>query len=147
MAKVFIYYSNSGNGDVVAQYLKEKGFEIRKVQTDYKLSKNLFLAMMKGGFGAAVGKKAKLIDYDGDVSAYDEVSIGSPVWNDRLPPPVNSVLKYTDLKGKKVTFILYSGGGECKRAVEKLTGLYPEAKMINIKQPSENKEQLNKIEV
>ena len=31
MKKIFIYFSETGNGDVVADYLKDKGYEIRKV--------------------------------------------------------------------------------------------------------------------
>lgn len=32
MKKLFIYYSLTGNGDNVANYLKENGWEIRKVE-------------------------------------------------------------------------------------------------------------------
>ena len=39
--KLFIYYSNSGNGDVVASKMHDLGYDIRKVLTNYKLSKNL----------------------------------------------------------------------------------------------------------
>ena len=147
MPKLFIYYSLSGNGDVVADYLKSKGFEIRKVNASYKLSKVFFFAMMKGGFDAGRNKKAKLIDYDPDLSAYEEVVIGSPIWNGRLTPPINTVLDKTDLGGKKLTFILYSGSGYGKQATEKLNGLYPSAKVINIKQPKDDKNELIKTEV
>ena len=58
MAKLFIYYTLSGNGDIVSDYLKEKGVDIRKIETNYKLSKHMFFAMMKGGFRALIGKKA-----------------------------------------------------------------------------------------
>ena len=32
MKKTFIYYSLTGNGDVIADNLKKKGYEIRKRQ-------------------------------------------------------------------------------------------------------------------
>ena len=147
MSKLFIYYSLSGNGDIVANYLKEKEYEIRKVETKYKLSKHLFPAMMKGGFHAMIGKKAKLINYDNDISNYDEIIIGSPVWNSRLTPPINTVLKNTDLSNKKLTFILYSGGGVGKKATKKLSKKYPKATIINIKQPKKYSDELKKVEV
>lgn len=147
MSKLFIYYTLSGNGDVVANYLKEKGFDIRKIETKYKLSRHMFPAMMKGGFHALIGKKAKLINYDNNINNYDEIYIGSPIWNSRLTPPINTVLKETNLENKKLTFILYSGGGYGKKATKKLTKKYPNSTIINIKQPQKYNEELRKIEV
>ncbi len=79
MKKLFIYYSNSGNGDLVADCLMKLGFDIRKVETKYKLSKHMFFAMMKGGSNALFNKKAKLINYNNDISEYDEFHIGLPI--------------------------------------------------------------------
>jgi len=147
MSKLFIYYTLSGNGDVVSDYLKEKGYDIRKIETKYKLSRHMFFAMMKGGFHALIGKKAKLINYDNNINDYDEIIIGSPIWNSRLTPPINTVLKETNLENKKVTFILYSGGGIGKKATKKLFKKYPNSTIINIKQPKKFNEELKKIEV
>ena len=147
MSKLFIYYTLSGNGDVVSDYLKEKGYAIRKIETKYKLSRHMFFAMMKGGFHALIGKKAKLINYDNNINDYDEIIIGSPIWNSRLTPPINTVLKETNLENKKVTFILYSGGGIGKKATKKLFKKYPNSTIINIKQPKKFNEELKKIEV
>ena len=147
MSKPFIYYSLSGNGEVVANYLSEKGVDMRKIETKYRLSKHMFPAMMKGGFHALIGKKAKLINYNNDISNYDEIIIGSPIWNSRLTPPINTVLKNTDLTNKKITFILYSGGGMGKKATKKISKKYPEATIINIKQPKKYVEELEKIKV
>lgn len=147
MSKLFIYYTLSGNGDVVSNYLKEKGFDIRKIETKYKLSRHMFFAMMKGGFHALIGKKAKLINYDNNINDYDEIIIGSPIWNSRLTPPINTVLKNTNLENKKITFILYSGGGIGKKATKKLSKKYPDSTIINLKQPKKYEEELKKIEV
>ncbi len=147
MSKLFIYYTLSGNGDVVSNCLKEKGYDVRKVETKYKLSRHMFFAMMKGGFHALIGKKAKLINYDNNINDYDEIIIGSPIWNSRLTPPINTVLKNTDLSNKKLTFILYSGGGFGKKATKKLSKKYPNSTIINIKQPKKYMEELKKLEV
>lgn len=147
MSRLFIYYTLSGNGDVVAKYLSDKGVDMRKIETKYKLSRHMIPAMMKGGFHALIGKKAKLINYNNDISNYDEIIIGSPIWNSRLTPPINTVLKNTDLSNKKLTFILYSGGGYGKKATKKLTKKYPNSTIINIKSPKNNIDELEKIEV
>ena len=144
--KLFIYYSNSGNGDVVASKMHDLGYDIRKVLTNYKLSKNLFLACMKGGFHAAIGKCVKLNNYNNDVNNYDEICIGSPIWNGRFACPINTVLKNTNLENKLITFILYSGSGEAKKAYQKILKKYPNAKIIILKQPKSNLTELDRIE-
>ena len=145
MKKLFIYYSNSGNGEVVARYLVKQGFDVRRVETKYKLSRHMFFAMMKGGFHALVGKKAKLINYNNDVSEYDVIYIGSPIWNSRLTPPINSVLKTTDLTNKKLTFVFYSGGGTSKKASKKVNKIYNNPTIINLKQPKKYSDELKKL--
>ena len=71
MAKLFIYFSISGNGDVVAEKLKNADYEIRKIETKKKF-KNNFFGIFKGGFLAGLNKKVKLLNYNNDLSNYDE---------------------------------------------------------------------------
>ena len=146
MSKLFIYYSFSGNGDAVAARMAEKGFVLRRVETDFTLSDRLFPQMMKGGFSAAIGQRPALKGYDGDVSGFDEVCIGSPVWNGRLASPVNTVLRDTDLNGKKVSFILYSGSGGAKKASAVIAKKYPDASVTHLKQPKDCPEELEKLD-
>ncbi len=145
MSKLFIYYSFTGNVDAVAEVLKAKGFDLRKVESEFKLSNKLFPQMMKGGFSAAIGQTPKLIGYDSDVSVYDEIVIGSPIWNGRFASPVNTILKETDLGGKKLTFILCSGSGTGKNADKKIAKLYPGANVIHLEQPRDLREELGKL--
>ena len=63
----------------------------------------------------------------------------------RLTPSINRVLSITDLKGKKLTFVLYSGSGAAKKAVKKINKLYPEARIIILQEPKSHPEELNKI--
>ena len=142
MKKLFIYYSLTGSGDLVADTLKSKGYDIRKVVSKYNYPKSFFWLMMVGGFRAGTNKKDKLIDFNTDISNYDEIVIGSPVWFDRVSPPVNTVLKELDLSGKKISFIFYSGSGEANKASEKVKAL---GDIIILKEPKKHKEELEKI--
>ena len=144
MKKLFIYYSLTGNGDIVADYLKNKNVEIRKVNVLNELPKKFFLRMMVGGFKALVGYKEKIIDFDCDISLYSEVLIGSPIWNDRLSAPIRTILSKLDLNNKKIIFILYSGSGKSLKATEFINKNY-DAKIIHIKEPKKNSGELNKI--
>ncbi|MBO4736993.1 MAG: hypothetical protein J5627_00940 [Bacilli bacterium] len=142
MKRLFIYYSRSGNGDLVASILKEKGFEIEKVETvKNPIPKSFFFSMIVGGFKATVGTSPKIKELSVNPELYDEIYIGSPIWNARFATPTNSLLKELNLEGKKVTFVLYSGSGTSKGASKKISKLYPEARIINLKQPLKYKEE------
>lgn len=142
MKKIFIYYSLTGSGDLVANTLKSKGYDIRKVVSKYKYPKSFFWLMMVGGFRASTNKKDKLVNFDNDISNYDEIVIGSPVWFDRVSPPVNTILKELDLSGKKISFIFYSGSGEANKASERVKDL---GNITILKEPKKYKDELRKI--
>lgn len=142
MKKIFIYYSLTGNGDTVSNYLKDKGIEVKRIITNEPLPKNFILRIMSGGYKAMIQYKDKLDDFNPDISEYDEVIIGSPIWNSRLSSPINTVLDKLNLDNKKVTFVLYSGSGESKGATKRIKKEYPEAKIIDIKNPLKNKEDM-----
>lgn len=145
MAKLLIYYTLSGNGDTVSDYLKEKGYDIRKVEPKKKPPKSFFFQILQCGLNAGRRYCEPLKDYDADVSAYDEVVIGSPVWNGRLSCPINTVLRETDLKGKKVAFVLYSGSGAAKKAEEQIRAIVPDAEIIHLREPKKDPESLGRL--
>lgn len=145
MNKIFIYYSYTGNGKIVASCLQEQGYDIRRFTEKKKMPKSFFGGMMVGGFRAGLNLKGKLVDFDNDISNYDEVVIGSPIWNGKLTPATNAVLKALDLSDKKVTFVIYSGSGEGKGAVKKINKLFANATIIFLKEPKKYPEELEKV--
>ncbi len=142
MKKLFLYYSSTGNGDFVASFLKEKGYEIRKIETKKKLPKVFFFAMMSGGFQAGIGKKAQLLDFDRNLEGFDEILIGSPIWNGRTTPALNALLAELPLEGKPISFLFYSGSGEGKHAEKKIKVLFPNARIAFLKQPKKYPDEL-----
>ena len=134
MSKLFIYYSFTGNGDLVAEKMKEYGYDTFKIIPKKSLPKSFFWGVMTGGFLAAINHKPKLVDFNVDVSKYDEIVIGSSIWNGKIACPTASALDKLDLTGKKVSFVLYSGGGESPKAIEYLKNKY-NAKVIEMKEP------------
>ena len=147
MKKLFIYYSCTGNGDVVANYLNDKGYDIRKVIRKKKMPKTFFFRVFVGGFLAMTKKKDKLVDFDSNIADYDEIVIGSPTWCSTISSPINTVLAKLNFEGKKVDFILYSASGESPTAVERITNEYKEAKIVCIKEPLKDEKELEKLDV
>ena len=145
MNRLFIYYSHTGNGDEVALRMKERGYEVRKAVEKAKMPKSFFLQMLVGGFRAGIHQKARLIGFDDDVAAYDEIVIGSPIWNGRFPPATNAILDRTELGEKKLTFLLYSGSGTGKHALKKIGKDYPEAKVIFLQEPKKYPAEFDKL--
>lgn len=144
MKKIFIYYSMTGNGDIVSDIFKNKGYDIRKVISKVKYPKSKFFLMMYGGSRIVFNKKDKLVDFNSDISNYDEIVIGSPIWMDSISSPINSVLDKIDLTNKKVSFVLWSAGGEARSAVERIRKEYNNNILI-LKEPKKNKDELKKI--
>ena len=144
MKKVFIYYSLSSNGDVVSEEFKKKGYEIRKVITRKKYPKSMFFRILVGGYKATFNRKDRLLGFDDDISDYKKIVIGSPIWNDRLSAPINSVISLLDLSDKDVSFVLYSASGKGEKAKEKIKKLYGVDAVI-LKEPKKHKDELNKL--
>lgn len=95
------------------------------------MPKSFFGIIMVGGFLAGINAKTKLKDFNLDISDYDEIIIGSPVWNARISSPINTVLSRLNFEGEILSFILYSGSGTAKVAVKKIKKLYKDSS-INI---------------
>ena len=145
MKKIFIYFSLTGNGDLLANYLKDKEYEIRKVVEKKKAPKKFFFRVLEGGFRAGLNLKGKLVDYNNNIEEFDEVVIGSPVWNGRFPPAINSVLAQTNFADKKLTFLFYSGSGDVPKVTKKIYKLYKDAQVLVLKEPKSRETELEKI--
>ena len=147
MSTLFIYFSHSGNGDAVAEYLSEKGVICRKVQPRKPLPKSFFWSIMTGGFLAMIGHKSKLVDFDRSLEGVDRIVIGSPVWNGRLSCPINALLAEMDFGELPVSFLLYAGSGEALKAEKRLRKEYPLSPVLVIKEPKKYPEELAKSDI
>ena len=145
MKQLFIYYSDTGNGDAVAERLAASGCDVRKVTPVKPLPKSFFFKILKGGFLATAGKRAKLNAFDSDISAYDRIIIGSPVWNARLSTPANALIKKLPLENKETAFVLYSGSGTAPKAGERIRAAFPAAAILNLKEPKKYPAELDKL--
>ena len=145
MKKLFLYYSLTGNGELVAEQLSKQGYEIRKIISKRKLPKAFFFRVLTGGFLAGINAKDKLVDYDANLSSYDEIVVGSPIWNGKFPPALNTVLKVTNFGDKKLTFVLYSGSGSGPKAKERIQKELPNAEIIELQEPKSHESELEKL--
>jgi hypothetical protein len=144
MAKIFVYYSLSGNGDTVAAYLKEQGYEILKLETQKAIGKVSFFKMMHYGGRASFHKKESLKPYVFNEKAYEKIIVGTPVWADKIATPVNQFLSEHPLTGLAPLFLFYSAGGSSKKGKKDLAKLIPQATSLDLLSPTQHPDAMKK---
>ena len=77
-----------------------------------------------------------LADTSADISAYDTILLGFPIWWYIAPTIINTFLESYDFTGKKIVLFATSGGSGFGKAVESLEGSCPgatikEGKLLN----------------
>lgn len=143
--KYFVYFSASGNGDLIADYLKDKGYQPVKVEMVKPIKKVGFFTMLKYGFRAGGSKKEKIKELNLDLKSEDEVIIGSPIWNDRLSTPINAVLDQIQFDRENTRFILYPAGEGTNKSLVQLEKLGFKQKPIIYANPKKNQDKMQEI--
>ena len=123
MSKYFVYYSATGNGDFLAELLKEAGYEPVKVEMVKPMGKVGFFKILHFGGQAMLNKKAKIQEVNLSLNGDDQVVVGSPIWNDRLSTPINAVLEKFDFNKETTQFVLYPAGEGTNKSKEQLKKL------------------------
>ena len=141
MKKLVVYYSLSGNTEEAAKKIAEKsGADLLKLQTKKNMPKSFAAQLFVGGGQVILNHIPELLPYEKDVDAYDEIILGSPIWNSKGVPAVNAFLK-NENTAKKVTALFFlSGGGDTKKGLEAITKKLPNMKttvsLLDKKQPA-----------
>ena len=147
MKRLYIYYSLTGNGELIANTLRYENFDIRRIEPRRKLPKFFPLRILVGGYKATKNIKDELLPYNKDISIYDEILIGTPIWADRLSSPINQLLTELDFTNKKVSFLFYSGSGEAKEATNQVNQLFDNPNILILQEPMKHKHELDKLEI
>jgi flavodoxin len=124
MKSVVVYYSYSGNtrkvAEILVEYLAEK-YETKILELKpLDESKNFFV---QGG-RAHKHIKAELDDVNFDLSSYDLICLGTPVWAFTSTPAINTYVQAcTGLENKVVVLFTTSGNIGDKRCLDYLQGI------------------------
>ena len=145
MAKYFIYFSFTGNGDYIAELMHEKGYEPVKLELVKKPNKIGFWQILKYGGHAGFHKKEKLAHVDFSLEDGDEIVIGSPIWNDRLSTPITTFMDRFNFNKETTRFILYPAGETTKKAYKQIMKMGFTKGGVTISYPLKKKEEAEKI--
>lgn len=124
------YYSYSGNTRAVADKIQDitNGdiFEI-KTKTAYPENYNEVVALAKEEKQNNI--KPELTD-NGNVSGYDIIFLGTPVWWYTMAPPVKTFLSENDFSGKTIVPFCTHGGGGASSTYTDMQAIVPDAKVL-----------------
>ena len=116
-----VYYSLTGNTDVVAQALaKELGADVRRVEDVEKPSANWWF-MITASIAAIRGVESEIKPIDAGFRDYDRVFVGSPVWAGSPSTPINAFIAKADFTGKAVVPFMTMGGDDASGALKKMS--------------------------
>jgi flavodoxin len=112
MRAIIIYYSCTGNTKKVAETLAE----YLKIRGEVKLLRLEALDESASFFGQAARafwhKKARIASTEWELSGYDLICLGTPVWAFGPSPAINTYLeKCSGLEGKSVLIFTTYGSG------------------------------------
>lgn len=120
MKMLVVYYSLTGNTDVVAQALaRELGADVRRVEDVEKPSGNWWF-MISGSMSAIRGVESAIKPIDTSLQEYNRVFVGSPVWAGNPSTPINAFIAKADFTGKEVITFVTMGGNEGSGALRKM---------------------------
>ena len=129
MNRVVIYYSLTGNTKDAAETIKTQlDADIIELKTVKKLSQNNFRKFMIGGMRATFGMCAKLEKIEIDLSKYDEIILGTPIWAGKCVPAINTLLRDKKIADKVFAVFTVSGGGDNDKCIANLKKRLPNMK-------------------
>ena len=126
-----LYYSQTSNTKVVAEEIASKlGADIEEIVP---------VEPYDGDFQATIARCMKereeevipeIHPIQADLSAYNIIFLGYPIWFGTYAPPVNAFLNQVDLSGKKVVPFCTFGSGGLESSVKELAEKQPDAEIL-----------------
>lgn len=129
MKRLVVYYTLSGNTEIAANTIAEKlGADILRLETVKSMPKSFAAQLIVGGRQVMMHHIPELKPFSLDVNDYDEIILGSPIWNSKGVPAINAFLKDEKAAAKVTSLFFLSGGGEIEKGLAAITKKLPNLK-------------------
>ena len=103
MNKLIVFFSYTGNTKMIANKIKEKlNCDILEIKTIIPYSKDYDTVVNDEHNSEASNYLPQIEEINIDLSIYDEIILGTPVWWYRPVPAIRTFLKQNDLTGKTI---------------------------------------------
>jgi flavodoxin len=129
MKRLVVYYSLSGNTEEAAKKIAAKlEADLLRLDTEKAMPKSFPARILVGGGQVMMNYIPKLKPMEKDPAGYDEIILGSPIWNSKGVPAINAFLQDEKAAAKVTSLFFLSGGGETKKGLEAITKKLPNLK-------------------
>lgn len=131
MKTVVIFYSLEGNTKFIAKVLaKELKADLIELETVKSFPSSGLKKFVWGGKSVMLKEQPQLSNENIDLTGYDNVLIGTPVWAGTCSSPMNTFVRQYPFTGKKVGFFVCAGGGSTTKCFNVLKEALPENQFI-----------------
>ena len=133
--KLVAYFSASGVTKKVAEMISEVSvYELYEIKPKQAYTKADLNWMDKNSRSSVEMKDKKfrpeIITKDIEMSDYDEIILGFPIWWYVAPTIINTFLEAYDFSGKKITLFATSGGSGFGNTISELKPSAPNADIV-----------------
>ncbi len=123
MKTLIVYFSLEGNTEYAAGKIAEKlSADMLRLIPVKKMATAGFSKFFWNGKSAVMAEKPELEPYDVDLSAYDRIIFGFPVWAGTFTPPLRTFIQdnIEALKGKHISAFACQSGAGAEKALAKM---------------------------
>lgn len=125
MKSVVLYYTFGGSTKREAERIgDEQGAPVYRIRE--ARNRSLIGSFIPGGYQAMQRKRSRILPLEADLSAFDRIYLGAPIWAACPAPAFNSMVELLPT-GKEVEVFLCSGGND-PRPSDEVTKQMIEAK-------------------
>ena len=128
--QLVLYYSQTGSTKTVAEEIQkvlDTDIEVIELENPYMGTYDETLQRVKQERES--GNLPKLIPLKADLSKYEVIYLGYPIWFGTYALPIASLVKDHDFEGKKIVPFCTFGSGDMESAMEDLKKALPKAKI------------------
>ena len=133
--KLIVYFSYTGNTRMIANKIKEKlNCDILEIKTVIRYSDDYDTVVNDEQNSEASNYLPQIQDINCDLTKYDEIILGTPVWWYTIVPVIRTFLKENDLSGKIIKPFATNAGwlGHTFQEIESLCPNSKVEKRMNI---------------
>ena len=142
-----VYFSFDGNTKLIAEKIGETlNADVIELKTSKKYPTEGIGKFFWGGKSVVFGDKPTLTNESIDLSRYDTIIIGTPVWAGSFSPPIRSFVNDYKIVNKKIAIFASHGGGGAAKCFAKLKEALPENKFVGeiaFVEPKKNPESID----
>ena len=123
--KMIIYFSYTENTKSIAEMIqRELNCDILRIETEVPYSDDYDAVVSQGQDEVNAGYKPKLKPINVDLSKYDTVILGTPVWWYTYAPAINTFITENNLSDKTIIPFITNGGwlGHTVEDIKSATG-------------------------